>query len=194
MQERDRHLFIRQLVEKRGVRAQLATGSLVTGQRYVQLAYFPGAPGTRIDWTQATPELPTVLSTLPEFEAKLGVIIAKLEKFPLDAIGQDLKKSLVSLDETLGDASRLINRVDADVVPAFRSTLDDAKGALGAADRVLSSTEANLVGPGAPGQVELRNAMVEIARAARSLRVLADFLERHPEALIRGKIAEPPPK
>jgi paraquat-inducible protein B len=59
---------------------------------------------------------------------------------------------------------------------------------------MLTSTEANLTGPGAPGQVELRNAMQELARAARSLRVLADYLERHPESLIRGKTAEPAPK
>ena len=74
------------------------------------------------------------------------------------------------------------------------ATLDDAKTAFGAAERMLTSTENNLVGAGAPGQVELRNAMQELGRAARSLRLLADFLERHPEALIRGKTPEPPPK
>jgi paraquat-inducible protein B len=185
---------MQQLVEKRGVRAQLETGSFVTGQRYVRLAFFPDAPKVRIDWTQATPELPTVTSMLPELEAKLGAIVTKLERVPLEAIGDDLKKSLVTLDGTLGDARGLINRIDTSVVPALNSTLGDAKGALGAAQRVLSSTETNLLGPDAPGQIELRNAMVEISRAARSLRVLADFLERHPEALIRGKIAEPAPK
>ena len=60
--------------------------------------------------------------------------------------------------------------------------------------RGATLTDANLVGPGAPGQVELRNAMQELARAARSLRTLADYLEQHPEALIRGKTAQPPPK
>ena len=59
---------------------------------------------------------------------------------------------------------------------------------------MLTSTEATLVGPSAPGQLELRNAMSELARAARSLRVLADYLERHPDALIRGKTAEPAPR
>ena len=80
------------------------------------------------------------------------------------------------------------------VVPALKSALEDASGALGSAERMLTSTEANLVGPGAPGQVELRNAMQELARAARSLRTLADYLEQHPEALIRGKTAQPMPK
>ena len=58
---------------------------------------------------------------------------------------------------------------------------------------MLTSTENNLTGAGAPGQVELRNAMQEIARAARSLRILADYLEQHPEALIRGKPQGDPP-
>lgn len=189
-----RHSFMQQMVEKRGLRAQLATGSLVTGQRFVALGFFPKSPRTRIDWTEPLPELPTVLSTLPEIEEKLGRIVDKLEKVPLEGIGEDLRKALASLDETLRDARTVVNRFDAEVVPALRTTLDDAKSALGAAERMLTSTETNLVGPAAPGQVDLRNAMQEIARAARSLRVLADYLERHPEALIRGKPAEAPPK
>lgn len=182
-----RHAFVRTLVEKRGLRAQLMTGSLLTGQRYVAFAYFPKAGRAKIDWSQDVPELPTVTSTLPELEAKLGNIIDKLERVPLDAIGEDVKTALVTLNATLVDARTTINRFDAEVVPGLKTALDDARTALGAAERMLTSTEANLTGPAAPGQLELRNAMGELARAARSLRVLADYLERHPEALIRGK-------
>jgi paraquat-inducible protein B len=189
-----RHEFMRKLVEQRGLRGQLATGSLVTGQRFVSLGYFPKAPKAKMSWDHLPAELPTVVSTLPEIEEKLGRIIDKLEKVPLDAIGEDMRKALVTLDGTLREARGTIQRFDTDVTPALKSTLDDARAALGAADRMLTSTEANLVGPGAPGQVELRNAMQEVARAARSLRVLADYLERHPESLIRGKTAEPAPR
>jgi len=189
-----RHAIVQKMVEQRGLRAQLATGSLVTGSRYVSLAYFPKLQKSHVDWSAEEPELPTTLSTLPEVEEKLGRIIDKLEKLPLEAIGQDLTKALVSMDETLRDARGVIDHFDADVVPALKSALDDARGALGSAERMLTSTEANLVGPGAPGQVELRNAMQELARAARSLRTLADYLEQHPDALIRGKTAQPMPK
>jgi paraquat-inducible protein B len=189
-----RHQFMRKLVEQRGLRAQLATGSLVTGQRFVSLGYFPKSAKVKMNWDETPAELPTTLSTLPEIEEKLGRIIDKIEKMPLDAIGDDMKKALVSLDATLRDARGTIQRFDTDVTPALKAALDDARTALGAADRMLTSTEANLTGPGAPGQVELRNAMQELARAARSLRVLADYLERHPESLIRGKTAEPAPK
>ncbi|MEO8509121.1 MAG: MlaD family protein [Betaproteobacteria bacterium] len=189
-----RHALVRRMVEQRGLRAQLMTGSLVTGQRFVSLGYFPKAAKARLDWNVQVPELPTVISTLPEMEAKLSSIIGKLERVPLDAIGNDLKKTLGTLDQTLKDAGAVLNNFDAEVVPALKATLDDARGALGSAEKMLTSTEANIVGASAPGQLELRSAMSELARAARSLRVLADYLERHPEALIRGKTAEPPPR
>ncbi len=193
-QQVTRRDFMQKLVEQRGLRAQLATGSLLTGQRFVSLAYFPKASKARLDWTQAPAELPTTISTLPEIEEKLGRIIDKLDKVPLDGIADDLRKALASLDETLREARSTIQRFDTDVTPSLKSALDEARGALGAAEKVLTSTETNLVGPGAPAQADLRNAMQELGRAARSLRVLADYLERHPEAIIRGKTAEPMPK
>ena len=193
-QQVTRRDFMQKLVEQRGLRAQLATGSLLTGQRFVSLAYFPKASKARLDWTQAPAELPTTISTLPEIEEKLGRIIDKLDKVPLDGIADDLRKALASLDETLREARSTIQRFDTDVTPSLKSALDEARGALGAAEKVLTSTETNLVGPGAPAQADLRNAMQELGRAARSLRVLADYLERHPEAIIRGKTAEPAPK
>lgn len=189
-----RHAFMTMMVMRRGLRAQLMTGSLVTGQRYVALVFVPAAAKARLDWTAAAPELPTVLSTLPELEAKLGKIIDKLERVPLDTIGDNMSKSLVTLDQTLKDAGQVLDHFDAEIVPALKSTLADARGALNSAEKMLTSTEATLVGPSAPGQLELRNAMSELARAARSLRVLADYLERHPDALIRGKTAEPAPR
>ena len=189
-----RRTLMQRMVDNRGLRAQLATGSLVTGQQYVALGYFPRSPKARIDWTATLPELPTVPSMLPEFEAKLGRIIDKLERVPLDAIGDDLRKALAGFAEALASARSMIDGVNADVVPALKDTLVDARSALGSAEKMINSTQANLVGAGAPGQVELRNAMQELARAARSLRVLADYLERHPEALIRGKPAEASPK
>ncbi len=189
-----RHALMKRMVEQRNLRGQLATGSLITGQLYVALGYFPDAPKAKFNPDATPPSLPTVTSALPDLEAKLSSIIAKLDRMPLDAIGQGLQQNLATLETTLRDAGRAIDNFDAQVVPALRSTLDDAKRALAAADRMLNSTEANLVGAGAPGQIELRNAMQEIGRAARSLRLLADFLEKHPEALIRGKTPEAAPK
>jgi paraquat-inducible protein B len=185
--EQQRHAFFQRMVEERGLRAQLRSGNLITGQLYVAFDYFPDTPKAKIDWRQDPTELPAVPSTVQDIEAKLTNIIAKLEKLPLDAIGNDLRKTLASLDQTLQDAGKAVNRIDADVTPGLRTTLDDLRGTIGVVDRVLNNTDATLVGKDAPAQQDLRDALQEITRAARSLRVLTDYLERHPDSVIRGK-------
>src|SRR5262249_44274228 len=78
----ERRAFIEQLVEERGLRAQLRSGSLLTGQLYVAFDYFPTAPKAQIDWSQEVPVIPVVPSTLPDVEAKLTSIVAKLDQLP----------------------------------------------------------------------------------------------------------------
>jgi paraquat-inducible protein B len=190
--EQERHTFVQQMVEKRGLRGQLRSGSLITGQLYVALDYFPNAPKATIDWSQDPTELPVVPSLVPDLEAKITSIMAKLDKLPYEAIGDDLKKALVSLDQMLKAADKAVNHLDAEVTPGLKTTLDGLHGTIAVADRVLKNTDATLVGKDAPGQQELRDALQEISRAARSLRILADYLERHPESLLRGKSKEKP--
>ncbi|HSE91310.1 MAG TPA: MlaD family protein [Candidatus Binatia bacterium] len=185
-----RHAFVQRMVEQRGMRAQLRSGNLITGQLYIAFDSFPNAPKAKVDWNQDPTELPVVPSTVSDIEAKLTGIVAKLEKLPLDEIGDELRKTLVSLDKTLQDAGKAVNRIDADVTPGLKTTLDDLRGTIGNVDRVLKNTDATLVGKDAPAQQELRDALQEITRAARSLRILTDYLERHPESLIRGKTDE----
>jgi paraquat-inducible protein B len=182
-----RHAFVQRMVEQRAMRAQLRSGNLITGQLYIAFDSFPNAPKAKVNWKQEPTELPVVPSTVQDIEDKLTGIVAKLDKLPLEAIGDDLRKALVSLDQTLKDASKAVNRIDADVTPGLKTTLDDLQGTIGTVDRVLKNTDATLVSKDAPAQQELRDTLQEITRAARSLRILADYLERHPESLIRGK-------
>jgi paraquat-inducible protein B len=188
----ERRAFFERLVEQRGLRAQLRSGNLLTGQLYVAFDYFPNAPKGKIDWNQKVPVLPVVPSPLTDVEAKVTSIVAKLDKLPLDAIGDDLRKALASLDQTLQDTGKAVNRIDAELTPGLKTTIEELRGAIAAADRVLKNTDATLVGKDAAGQQDLRDALQEIARAARSLRVLSDYLERHPESLIRGKTDDQP--
>ena len=183
----ERHALIKRLVEQRGLRAQLRSGNLITGQLYVAFADFPNAPRAKVDWSQDVPVLPVVPSTVSDIEAKLTNIVNKLDKLPLEAIGEDLRKTLVSLDQTLQDAGKAVNRIDGEVTPGLKTTLDDLRGTLGVVDQVLKNTDATLVGKEAPAQQELRDALQEITRAARSLRILTDYLERHPDSVIWGK-------
>jgi len=188
----ERHALIQYLVEQRGLRAQLRSGSLLTGQLYVAMDLFPDVPKTRIDWSQAEPALPVVPSTLPDLEAKITNILAKLDNLPLEAIGSDLSKALATLDQTLQSTHKLVSGVDGKLMPELSSTFTDLRAAIASANGVLQNTDATLLGKDAPAQQELRDALQEITRAARSLRVLADYLERQPSSLIWGKTQEKP--
>jgi paraquat-inducible protein B len=220
--EQQRHGLFQQLVE-RGLRAQLRSGNLLTGQLYVALDYFPDAPKAKVDWSQPVPVVPVVASTITDLEAKLNGIVAKLDKLPFEEIGADVTKALATVNGALKDASKLLNRIDTDVVPELKTTLEEARrmiatadglikngvngtldqvnstleelrrplatadAVLKNADAVLRSTDATLLGKNAPIQQDLRDALQEVTLAARSLRVLMDYLERHPDSLLRGK-------
>jgi paraquat-inducible protein B len=141
----------------RGGRAILKTGNLLTGALYVSLDFFPDAPPASIDWSQNPPRFPTQPGQLEAIEANVASIIKKIDAMPLEAIGTDLKNAIAELDRTLASA----------------------RGTLGTADRLIAPNSTLATG--------LDNTLAELNRAARSLRVLMDYLERHPEALLRGK-------
>ncbi len=171
---------LQRLVEKRGLRAQLRSVNLLTGKRYVALDYFAEAPKTRLDLRREPLELPVVVSTLPDFEAKLASLLAKLDRLPLESIGADLKNALETLDQTMKNVDKTL--------PAVQTTLEEARRAIASVDRLATNADTTLVGPNAPAQQELRDALQEVIAAARALRVLADSIERHPESLIRGRL------
>jgi paraquat-inducible protein B len=186
--DKRRKMILQRLVEERGLRAQLRSGSLLTGQLYVAFDYFPKSPKVKIDLNRELPELPVVSSTIVELEAKLGSILDKVDKLPIDAIGAGVKKDLDSLDATLVDAKKLINNVDTQLVPTLKTDLEAVQRTLGTVELAIANADSTLLAPNAPAQQELRDALTEFTRAARSLRILLDYLERHPESPIRGKV------
>ena len=181
---------MRRQVEEKGLRAQLLTGSLLTGELYIGFQYFPDAPKVKLDLSQNPLELPVVPGGLANIEAKLTSILTKIDNMPLNAIGIDVKNALATLDQTLKDADTLINRVDAQWVPEGTKTLEEARHAIADADRALNNADATLFAKDSPAPQDLRDTLQEVTRAARAVRVLVDYLERHPEILIRGKAEE----
>jgi paraquat-inducible protein B len=185
--EATRNALIQRLVEERGLRAQLRTGSLVTGQLFVALDFFPKAPKTKLVIQDGVPQIPVMPGALTDLENKLAGIVAKIDRIPLEEIGNNLDQSLVALKQTLDKTSSLLGRVDSETLPDFDKTLESARNTLAGADRMIGNIDQTLIGPDAPAQQELRNALQELTLAARSLRALIDDIERHPESLIRGK-------
>jgi paraquat-inducible protein B len=187
-----RDIVLRRLVEERGLRAQLKTGNLLTGQVLVAFNYVPNAPKVRIDLSQAAPVLPVVPSGRVDIEAKLSSILARLDRIPFESIAGSVKTDLEGLDEMVKEGRRLLSSVDGELVPPLRKNLEAMQRTLAAAERLIDDADTRLLGPNALAQQEFRDALKEFGRAARSVRVLTDYLERHPEALIRGKRATTP--
>jgi paraquat-inducible protein B len=185
--EQQSHAFLQRLIEEQGLRGQLRSGSLITGQLYVAFDYVSDAPKVTVDWSAPIPVIPTVPSTLPNLEDKLTGILDRIDEIPFEAIGNEIRQVLATIDQSLKDVDRAVDHIDTGVTPELKAGLAELRRVLASADRVLQNTDATLLGPSAPGQLELRNALQEVARAARGVRVLADYLERNPGALIRGK-------
>lgn len=185
--EQIRRALLKRLVEERGLRAQLRSGNLITGQLYVSLDYHPEAPKAKIDLTQETPAMPTVPSAIADLEEKLGSIVVKIDRMPLEAIGNDLKKDLETLDQTLASATKLISNADDHLVPGLKTDVEDLHRTLVAVESAMNNANASYLQSNAAAQEELRDTLREFTRAARSLRVLMDELESQPSSVIRGK-------
>jgi paraquat-inducible protein B len=181
--------LLRSLVTRHGVRAQLRSASLLTGQRYVAFDYFSRVAPARVDWDAAVPALPAVPSMLPAFEDKLARFMDKLDAMPMvEAVG-DARALMREAQGTFASVRGLADDVDRKALPQFVATMQEAQQALDSAQRMLDGATATLVGPGAPGQRDLRAALQEMTHAARALRTLSDSIERHPESLVWGRSA-----
>lgn len=190
MSEADFRAFVDRLI-RRGLRAQLRNGNLVTGQLYVAMDFFPNAGTAKIDWTGLPPQLPTQRGSLDELQATLGRIAAKIDRLPLDDIAAETRRAIAGLASAVERTEALMQRLDGlasnevrAAVAETQQTMAEARAAVADGRRLLASD--------APLQQDLRDSLQELSRAAQSLRHLTDMLERNPEALLRGKPEEKP--
>jgi paraquat-inducible protein B len=159
----------------RGMRAQLKTGNLLTGRLAIGLDLHPDALPANIDWNGPVPELPSVTSPIEELKAGLMQFMRRLDDVPIEEIAENLRATLAELND-------LGRRLNADLTPALVTTMEHAEHLLSSAD--------SLIAPDSQTSHELRRLLLELGDAARSIRILADRLERHPEELFRGRESE----
>lgn len=164
---------------RRGLRAQLRSGNLLTGQLYVALDFFPKAASARFDPRSEPPELPTVPSDLQELQSQVQGILRKLDQIPFDTLGQDAHRVMASLEATLKRLDALAERTDREALPEISQAVRNLS-------QTLEVIQGSMAGD-APLQQETRQALRGMSEAARSIKALTDSLERNPEALLTGK-------
>lgn len=178
-----------------GMRGQLKTGSLLTGQLYVDLDFHQDAPGAVLREQNGYRVLPTVPAPIEEVTTKVKNLLTKVDAFPLAQIGEDLtgilgstrelvesnatQQALSELEQAITDLSSIAGQLDSSIAPELTAILSQSR-------QVVANIN-GLVGADAPLSVETVRTIRDIGAAARSIRTFADYLDRHPEALIRGK-------
>jgi len=222
---------------KQGLRAQLQTQSLLTGQLLVYLDYFPNAPIVLTHLDPSVPEIPTVPTTLARLQARLEGFLNKLEQVNLDQLtvamtetmrsarallgSPEVKAAIVSANSALQSADLALKNADR-VIKGFDKKLDvlggeasatladtqkliaDTQKVLGRLDAQIEPLASSLRSTSESATVTLRSVdravdgdsrlgyeilrpLRDVADAARSLKTVADYIEGHPDALLRGK-------
>ena len=182
----------------RGLRATLATGNLFTGQMVVSMDFVPDAKPAELGKEGDMLVMPTVPSSLDTLQRSLTDIMQKVSELPIDDLAEqlratagaiagiagsgDLQKALANVNEVLSRMANLTGNIDRSFGPTL-AELQRTVQALGDAARSADS----LLGPRSGTRQDLNRLMSELGDTARSVRGLADYLARHPEALLRGK-------
>jgi paraquat-inducible protein B len=167
-----------------GLRAELKSGNLLTGQKYVDLDIHADAPAEKIWWKEQPAVFPTVSNGLDEIQDSVAGIARKLDRVPFDQISYRLVSTMTSLEQTLKSTNQLMQHVDGSIAPQVEATLAEARAAMKNAKELLAQD--------APLQSDLGSTLLQLSRAAKAVTALVDYLERHPESLLRGKPGESP--
>lgn len=176
--DKERIAILTKLI-KSGLRAQLRTSSLITGQLYVALDFFPNAVPVNFNPAADPPEIPTTEGDMEELQHQVQSILAKLDKVPFDKLGDDAHRVLTRLDTSLQHIDQMVAHADGTLLPQLGDSLKEMQ-------RTLETTQSTL-SPDAPLQQDMRETLRGVTQATRSLKSLADTIERRPESLLRGK-------
>ncbi|MCF8200162.1 MAG: MlaD family protein [Sulfuritalea sp.] len=170
----------------RGLRAQLRNGSLLTGQLFVALDFFPDEPRAAVRKRAGRIEIPTVAGSVQELQTRVLALVRKFEKLPLEGVIGDARTALQAIENTLAVTEKAVARIDRELTPQAGKTLADLSRTLSGVEKTVDGALAE----NAPMQRDLRQTLLEISRAAEALRNLADYLERNPGAILRGRTEE----
>jgi paraquat-inducible protein B len=159
-----------------GLRVQPKSGNLLTGRLYLALDFVPGATKVTFNLSARPIEMPTVESNMGELQADITHLVKKLDALPLERVVNHVDDDLTDLHGTLG-------RVNENLLPSATQTLSTMHDALQNVDEILTTDSAF--------RSNVEQTLGDVQRTLRSFRALADYLDRHPEALIKGRAAEP---
>jgi len=163
----------------KGLRGQLKSGNLLTGQLFVDLGSFPDAPPAELKVEHGYTIFPTIPAPFEQIVNRVDNILKKVEKVPFDKIGKELQAAVESLTKTLDEIKNMSGNINNETIPKINAALDQMQEAMEGVGATL--------GPDSALSYNARQVTNELSMAIRSIRSLLEYLERDPQALILGK-------
>lgn len=197
----------------RGLRAQLATESLLTGLLYIDLNFHEETPPRFIlPAGSKYREIPTIPTTFEQIQDKALNALAKLDQIDFGALiaaltdaakatrdlvgSSQLKGAIVQLKETatsmkvaMASLTKTSDRLNSHIDPIMESlkkTSDQATLTLASAQATLNDLNGTFDAD-SPLGYQLIHALQNMSDASQAVTALADYLHRNPSALVRGK-------
>ncbi|XPS84952.1 putative integral membrane protein, PqiB family [Desulfosarcina variabilis str. Montpellier] len=185
---------LEKLVQK-GLRAQQRTGNLLTGQSYVCLNFIEGTSSQQINYDDVYPVLPTIPNAMEEIAATAKKMVERFNKLPLEETLADIRSAALQVKAMTGSKSleSAISNIDQSFARFKQVAADFDEQTLVRIDELLARgdelliTANSVLGEGAPAVYNLNRLLIELQDAARAVEALADYLERHPNAIVFGK-------
>ena len=190
---------------QRGLRAQLSHTQLIGGDAVISLDIQPGAVPERLDRSGAIPVLPAGPTPREVVAERLRPLIEKIANAPVDKMLADVQASTAALRELatgpelhdtleeLRGAAAELRMVARALGTKFNALVDSLNQTVRNANRLIDRSGQTLatldhqVGDRSPLLVDIRALLQELGDTARSMRLMAEYLERNPNALITGK-------
>ena len=176
-----------EVLAARGLRAQLKIGNLITGKALVLFNYFPNAEQASVNYVDGVPNFTTIPpQSFEGIVQKVDGILAKIDAIPIAKIGNNLAETTTHINaipmQEIGDNLAVATaKLKAIPTGKISNELSELLQTINALATTLNAAQGGDLG------VQTRLTLEEIGRAARALRGMAEYLERHPEALLKGK-------
>ncbi len=162
---------------RKGLRAQLRSSNILTGQLYITLADFPSVSDTKVVQATLPFEIPTIRADdLGSMQAQIGSIIAKIDNIPFEKIATDLNEMVIEI-------KRLSVNLDKSVTPKLASTLSEVEKAV--------KNFNTLIAPGSTLTTNTEAMLDDLKSSLKSLRALTESLQANPDSIIRGRSTQP---
>ncbi len=156
-----------------GFRAQLKTGNLLTGELYVDMNMYKDVKPASLIKKDGLYVLPSIPGTIESLKANVQEVLANLAAIPMKEIGDELKMTLKD--------------VRSNTLPALNDTIRDTNRMMTGASSSLNALQKNYLDSNAEVNKKIIRLLDEMTQTSRSIKNLTNYLERHPESLIKGK-------